>query len=124
MALTPQEAQELAQLEAELAGSVMVRDTQQPTLLQEFGRATVENLPAIGGMLGGAGGALLARTPAGAEAGSLLGSAAIRSMIGAGIGGAAGEAAKMGIEGITPSVRSAIGIARGGVEQALYDGLS
>jgi len=124
MALTPQEEQELAQLEAELSGSVMVRPTApQPSLLQEFGRATVENLPAIGGMLGGVGGALLTRTPAGAEAASVLGSTAIRSMLGAGAGGAIGEAAKMGIEGITPSVRSAIGIARGGVEQALYDGI-
>jgi hypothetical protein len=74
-------------------------------------------------MVGGAIGALGTRTPMGAEAGAALGSAAIRGMIGAGIGGATGEAAKQGLEGISPSARSSLAIARGGVEQAVYDGL-
>lgn len=118
MALTPQEEQELAQLEAELRGSVMLGQRQQPTLLQEFGRATVENLPALGGMLGGVLGATTTRTPMGAEAGAAFGSAAIRSMIGAGLGGATGETAKQAITGRP----SPLGVIRGGIEQALYDG--
>ena len=117
MALTPQEEQELAQLEAELRGSVMLGQRQQPSMLQEFGRAAVENLPALGGMLGGVAGAIGTRTPMGAEAGSVLGSAAIRSMIGAGLGGATGEAAKQAITGRPEP----LGVIRGGIEQALYD---
>jgi hypothetical protein len=123
MALTPQEQEELTRLESELGGSVMVRSDRPRTITEELKQATIENLPAMGGMLGGVAGGLLTRSAPGAEYGSALGSAAIRSMIGAGLGGATGEAAKMGIEGITPSVRSTLGILRGGVEQAAYDGI-
>lgn len=123
MALTPQEEQELTQLEKELAGSVMLGDRPQPSMAQQFGQAVKENLPALGGMVGGVLGAVGTRTPMGAEAGAALGSTAIRSMIGAGLGGATGEAARQGLEGISPSARSALAIARGGVEQAIYDGL-
>ena len=123
MALTPQEQEELTRLEAELGNSVMVRGDRPKTFTEELKQATVENLPAMGGMIGGVAGGLLTRSAPGVEYGAGLGSAAIRSMIGAGLGGATGEAAKMGIEGITPSVRSTLGIIRGGVEQAAYDGI-
>jgi hypothetical protein len=119
MALTPQEQEELTRLEAELGNSVMVRGTRPNT----FTQAVVESLPSLGGMIGGVAGGLLTRSVPGAELGSAAGSAAIRSMIGAGLGGATGEAAKMGIEGVSPSVRSTLGILRGGVEQAAYDGI-
>lgn len=123
MALTPQEQEELTRLEAELGNSVMVRDTRPKTLTQELKQAAVESLPSLGGMIGGVAGGLLTRSAPGAELGSAAGSAAIRSMIGAGLGGATGEAAKMGIQGVSPSVRSTLGIIRGGVEQAAYDGI-
>jgi hypothetical protein len=123
MALTPQEQEELTRLEAELGNSVMVRGDRPKTFTEELKQATIENLPAMGGMIGGVAGGLLTRSAPGVEYGAGLGSAAIRSMIGAGLGGATGEAAKMGIEGITPSVRSTLGIIRGGVEQAAYDGI-
>jgi hypothetical protein len=123
MALTPQEQEELTRLETELADSVMVRGTRPKTLTEELKQATIENLPTMGGMLGGVAGGLLTRSAPGVEYGAGLGSAAIRSMIGAGLGGATGEAAKMGIEGVSPSVRSTLGIIRGGVEQAAYDGI-
>lgn len=123
MALTPQEQEELTRLETELADSVMVRGTRPKTLTQELKQAAVESLPSLGGMIGGVAGGLLTRSVPGAELGSAAGSAAIRSMIGAGLGGATGEAAKMGIQGVSPSVRSTLGIIRGGVEQAAYDGI-
>lgn len=123
MALTPQEQEELTRLETELADSVMVRGTRPKTLAQELKQAAVESLPSLGGMIGGVAGGLLTRSAPGAELGATAGSAAIRSMIGAGLGGATGEAAKMGIEGVSPSVRSTLGIIRGGVEQAAYDGI-
>jgi hypothetical protein len=123
MALTPQEQEELTRLETELADSVMVRGSRPKTLTQELKQAAVESLPSLGGMIGGVAGGLLTRSVPGAELGSAAGSAAIRSMIGAGLGGATGEAAKMGIEGVSPSVRSTLGILRGGVEQAAYDGI-
>jgi hypothetical protein len=123
MALTPQEQEELTRLETELADSVMVRGTRPKTLTQELKQATVESLPSLGGMIGGVAGGLLTRSAPGAELGATAGSAAIRSMVGAGLGGATGEAAKMGIQGISPSVRSTLGIIRGGVEQAAYDGI-
>lgn len=123
MALTPQEQEELTRLETELADSVMVRGTRPKTLTQELKQAAVESLPSLGGMIGGVAGGLLTRSAPGVEYGAGLGSAAIRSMIGAGLGGATGEAAKMGIEGVSPSVRSTLGIIRGGVEQAAYDGI-
>lgn len=123
MALTPQEQEELTRLETELADSVMVRGTRPKTFTQELKQAAVESLPSLGGMIGGVAGGLLTRSAPGVEYGAGLGSAAIRSMIGAGLGGATGEAAKMGIEGVSPSVRSTLGIIRGGVEQAAYDGI-
>jgi hypothetical protein len=123
MALTPQEQEELTRLETELADSVMVRGSRPKTPGEEFKQAVVESLPSLGGMIGGVAGGLLTRSVPGAELGSAASAAAIRSMVGAGLGGATGEAAKMGIEGVSPSVRSTLGILRGGVEQAAYDGI-
>lgn len=117
MALTQQEQQELQQLEAELGNSVFNPNRPQPTFLQEFGQAAIETLPEMGGMAGGALGLLLGRNPATMRAGSMLGSAGVRSMIGAGLGGATGEAAQQAITG-RPSV---MGLIRGGLEQAIYD---
>lgn len=117
MALTQQEEQELAQLESELTGSVMLEDRQQPGLLKQFGQAVIETLPELGGMAGGVAGALATRTPVGARAGYGLGVAGVRSMIGAGIGGAAGETAQQVITGRP----SPLAVVRGGIEQAIYD---
>lgn len=117
MALTLQEEQELAQLESELSGSVMLDNRQQPGLLKQFGQAVVETLPELGGMAGGVAGALATRTPMGARAGYGLGVAGVRSMIGAGIGGAAGETAQQVITGRP----SPLAVVRGGIEQAIYD---
>lgn len=121
MALTAQEQQELSQLEAELgiSRSVMAGNRPAPTLLEELKQSTIETLPTIGGMVGGVLGAVGTRTPLGAERGALLGSTAIRGMLGAGFGGATGEAAQQAITGRP----SALGVLRGGVEQALYDGI-
>jgi hypothetical protein len=118
MALTPQEQQELAALEAEFGGSVFNPNRPQPTFLQEFGQAAVETLPELGGMLGGAAGFLLGRNPLAARGGAALGAQGVRSMIGAGLGGATGEAAQQAITG-RPSL---MGLVRGGLEQAIYDG--
>jgi len=117
MALTPQEEQELAQLESELAGSVMLQNRPQPGFLEQLGQSVVETLPEIGGMVGGVLGATLTRTPAGARAGASLATAGVRSMIGAGLGGATGEAAQQAITGRP----SPLAVIRGGVEQAIYD---
>jgi hypothetical protein len=118
MALTPQEEQELAALEAELGNSVMAPGYQPPGVFQQLKQATIQSLPELGGMAGGALGFLGTRSPAGAELGSVLGSAAIRSMVGAGLGGMTGEAGQQAITG-RPSVGSLL---RSGVEQAIYDG--
>jgi len=117
MTLTPQEEQELAQLESELAGSVMLDNRQQPGFLKQLGQAAIETLPELGGMAGGVAGALATRTPIGARAGYGLGAAGVRSMIGAGIGGAAGETAQQVITGRP----SPLAVVRGGIEQAIYD---
>jgi hypothetical protein len=118
MALTPQEQEELAQLESELGNSVFNPNRPQPTFLQEFGQAAVETLPELGGMVGGVGGFLLGRNPVTARGGAALGSAAVRGMLGAGLGGATGEAAQQAITG-RPSL---MGLVRSGLEQAIYDG--
>jgi hypothetical protein len=124
MALTREEQEELARLEAELGqGSDMnmSRSVMGPgpqTLGEKVYQATVDVLPEMGGMAGGTLGALLTRSPAGARGGQMLGQQAIRSMIGAGTGGMVGEAGQQAITG-RPSVTSML---RSGVEQAVYDG--
>jgi ABC-type dipeptide/oligopeptide/nickel transport system ATPase subunit len=125
MALTREEQEEMARLEAEIAqggGMDMSRSVMNPnplTLGERIYNASIDVLPELGGMAGGLLGATLTRTPAGMSGGQVLGQQAIRSMIGAGAGGATGEASKQAIEG-TPS---AVKFLRSGIEQALYDGV-
>ncbi len=124
MALTAQEQQELDRLEKELGGdsnyvSVLSPNYQAPSLGQQFKQATIETLPELGGMLGGALGAATTRSPAGGRVGGMLGQAAVRGTVGAGFGGAIGEAGKQAIQG-TPDF---LKVVTSGVEQATYDSL-
>jgi hypothetical protein len=127
MALTLEEQEELKQLQQQLGvdsqavnmqNSVMSPDYMPPSLGQQLYRSTVDVLPEMGGMVGGAAGALLTRNPAGVRGGAAVGQQAIRSLIGAGVGGATGEAGKQALLN-QPSVTSLL---RSGVEQAVYDG--
>jgi hypothetical protein len=122
MSLTSEELKELESLEKELGGntgyvSVLDPNRKDPSLLQQFGTSVIQNLPELGGMLGGTIGALGLRSPAGARAGQAVGAAAVRSMLGAGGGGAIGEAARQTITGEP----SPLGTIKAGVEQATYD---
>jgi hypothetical protein len=124
MALTAEEKQELDRLEKELGGdsgyvSVLSPTYKEPTLGQQFKQATIETLPELGGMLGGALGAASTRSPTGGRVGGMLGQAAVRGTVGAGFGGAIGEAGKQAIEG-TPDF---LKVVTSGVEQATYDSL-
>lgn len=122
MALTAEEKQELDRLEKELGGnpnyvSVLSPDYKEPSIGQQFKEATIESLPELGGMLGGAIGAFGGRSPTAARTGGMLGQAAVRGTIGAGIGGATGEAAKQAIQGSPDFLK----LVESGVEQATYD---
>lgn len=122
MSLTSEELKELESLEKELGGttgyvSVLDPNRKDPSLLQQFGTSVIQNLPELGGMLGGTIGALGFRSPAGARAGQAVGTAAVRSMLGAGGGGAVGEATRQAITGES----SPFGTIKAGVEQATYD---
>jgi hypothetical protein len=124
MALTAQEQQELDRLEQELGGdsnyvSVLSPNYQAPSLGQQFKQATIETLPGLGGMLGGMAGFVGGRNPASIRTGSMLGQATVRGTIGAGFGGAIGEAGKQAIQG-TPDF---LKVVTSGVEQATYDSL-
>ena len=124
MALTPQEQEELSRLEKELGGnpnyvSVLDPNFREPTLGQQFGKAVVETLPELGGMVGGTVGLLTGRNPMAVRSGVLAGQAAIRGTIGAGLGGATGEAAQQAIL----NEPSFMNVAKAGVEQATYDAL-
>jgi hypothetical protein len=124
MALTAQEQQELDRLEKEIGGdsgyvSVLSPNYQAPSLGQQFKQATIETLPELGGMLGGALGVATTRSPAGGRVGGMLGQASVRGTIGAGFGGAIGEAGKQAILG-TPDF---LKVVTSGVEQATYDSL-
>lgn len=124
MALTAEEKQELARLEQELGGdssyvSVLSPTYKEPTIGQQLKQATIETLPELGGMLGGALGLATGRSPAAARTGGMLGQAAVRGTVGAGFGGAIGEAGKQAIEG-TPDF---LKVVTSGVEQATYDSL-
>jgi hypothetical protein len=124
MALTAEEKQELDRLEKELGGdssyvSVLSPSYQAPSLGQQFKQAAIEELPGLGGMLGGVIGAFGGRSPAAARTGGMLGQAAVRGTVGAGFGGAIGEAGKQAILG-TPDF---LKVVTSGVEQATYDSL-
>lgn len=124
MALTAEEKQELDRLEKELGGdssyvSVLSPNYKEPTIGQQFKAAAIENLPELGGMLGGVIGAYGGRSPAAARLGGMLGQSVVRGTIGAGFGGALGEATKQAIQG-TPDF---LKVVTSGVEQATYDSL-
>jgi hypothetical protein len=124
MALSAQEQQELDRLEKELGGdssyvSVLSPNYQAPSLGQQFKQATIETLPELGGMLGGMAGFVGGRNPASIRTGSMLGQATVRGTVGAGFGGAIGEAGKQAILG-TPDF---LKVVTSGVEQATYDSL-
>jgi hypothetical protein len=124
MALTSQEQQELDRLEKELDGdssyvSVLSPNYQAPSLGQQFKQAAIETLPELGGMLGGMAGFVGGRNPASIRTGSMLGQATVRGTVGAGFGGAIGEAGKQAILG-TPDF---LKVVTSGVEQATYDSL-
>ena len=73
MALTPEEQKELENLEKDIGketGYVSVLDPnrKEPSLLRQFGTSVIENLPELGGMLGGVLGAVGTRSPTGARA--------------------------------------------------------
>lgn len=118
MALTPEEQLELEELEAKYGNSVMNPNRQPPGFLEQFGQATLQNLPELGGMAGGAAALLATRNPAVATLGRTAGTQAIRSLIGAGVGGSLGEATSQAITGES----SPVSVLRSGVEQAVYDG--
>jgi hypothetical protein len=124
MALSAQEQQELDRLEKELGGdsnyvSVLSPTYQAPGLGQQFKEAVIETLPELGGMLGGAAGFFGGKNPMAVRTGGMLGQATVRGTLGAGFGGAIGEAGKQAIQG-TPDF---LKVVTSGVEQATYDSL-
>ena len=73
MALKPEEQKELDDLESKYGTSVLDETRPKPTPLQQFGKATVEALPEIGGLVGGAVATAATRSPlVGAEARATL----------------------------------------------------
>jgi len=101
MALKPEEQQELDQLEGKYGTSVLDETRPKPTALQQFGRATVEALPEIGGLVGGAVATAATRSPvAGAEARTLM-TTLLRGIAGTGAGAVTGTVAKQQVEALT-----------------------
>jgi hypothetical protein len=101
MALKPEEQQELDQLEGKYGTSVLDETRPKPTPLQQFGKATVEALPEIGGLVGGAVATAATRSPvAGAEARTLM-TTLLRGIAGTGAGAATGTVAKQQVEALT-----------------------
>jgi len=99
MALKPAEQQELEALEQQY-GSVFEPPRPQPSFGQQLGRATVQALPEIGGLVGGALTTFGTRNPVlGAEA--RVGTAGvIRGLVGTGAGALTGTVTKQQIEGL------------------------
>lgn len=101
MALKPEEQQELDQLESRYGTSVLDETRPKPTALQQFGKATVEALPEIGGLVGGAVATAATRSPvAGAEARTLM-TSLLRGIAGTGAGAVTGTVAKQQVEALT-----------------------
>lgn len=105
MALTEQEQQEIAQLEAKYGTeSVFSPVRQQPGFLSQFGQATLQSLPEIGGLVGGIAGAMLTRSPIGAQSAAAAGRTALtslgRGLTGTGVGTVAGTAVKQQVDAI------------------------
>ena len=101
MALTPEQQQELNELENKYGTSVLDETRPKPTPLQQFGKATVEALPEIGGLVGGAVATMATRSPVvGAEARAAT-SALLRGIAGTGAGAVTGTVAKQQVEALT-----------------------
>jgi hypothetical protein len=101
MALKPEEQQELDQLEGKYGTSVLDETKPKPDALQQFGKATVEALPEIGGLVGGAVATAVTRSPvAGAEARTLM-TTLLRGIAGTGAGAVTGTVAKQQVEALT-----------------------
>jgi len=100
MALKPEEQQELDELEGKYGTSVFDEPKPKPTLLQEFGTATVQALPEIGGLVGGAIGTLATRNPlVGAETRAAT-TGLIRGLVGTGAGSVTGTVAKQRVDAL------------------------
>ena len=101
MALTPEQQQELNELENKYGTSVLDDTRPKPSMAQQFGKAVVESLPEIGGLVGGAVAGAATRSPLiGTEARAAT-TGLIRGVLGTGGGAVAGTVAKQQIEGIT-----------------------
>ena len=101
MALTPEQQQELSELENKYGTSVLDETRPKPTALQQFGKATVEALPEIGGLVGGAVATAATRSPVvGAEARTLM-TSLLRGIAGTGAGAVTGTVAKQQVEALT-----------------------
>lgn len=101
MSLKPEEQKELDDLENKYGTSVLDETRPKPTPLQQFGKATVEALPEIGGLVGGAVATAATRSPmVGAETRATL-SGLIRGVIGTGAGAVTGTVAKQQVEALT-----------------------
>jgi hypothetical protein len=101
MALTPEQQQELNELENRYGTSVLDETRPKPTALQQFGKATVEALPEIGGLVGGAVATAATRSPlVGAEARAAT-AGLLRGLVGTGAGAVTGTVAKQQIEALT-----------------------
>lgn len=101
MALKPEEQQELDELEGRYGTSVLDETKPKPTALQQFGKATVEALPEIGGLVGGAVAGAATRSPLiGAEARAAT-TGLLRGLAGTGAGAVTGTVAKQQIEALT-----------------------
>jgi hypothetical protein len=101
MALKPEEQQELDELESRYGTSVLDETRPKPTPLQQFGKATVEALPEIGGLVGGAVATAATRSPlVGAEARAATASL-LRGLAGTGAGAVTGTVAKQQVEALT-----------------------
>ena len=101
MALKPEEQQELDELESRYGTSVLDETKPKPDALQQFGRATVQALPEIGGLVGGAVATAATRSPlVGAEARAAT-ATLLRGLAGTGAGAVTGTVAKQQVEALT-----------------------
>lgn len=101
MSLSPEEQQELDKLEGTYGTSVLDETRPKPTALQQFGKATVEALPEIGGLVGGAVATAATRSPlVGAEARAAT-TTLLRGLAGTGAGAVTGTVTKQQIEALT-----------------------
>jgi len=101
MALKPEEQQELNELENRYGTSVLDETRPKPDVLQQFGKAVVESLPEIGGLVGGAVATAATRSPlVGAEARAAT-AGLLRGLVGTGAGAVTGTVAKQQVEALT-----------------------